>query len=120
MPGRVNTNKEGEFKGEPGVFEPGPDVNVGIGVLGIGDIALENISAEIYSIFGHKIKAASPLARTVFVTLTNGGSNSGYIVDDASYRKNTFQVLGNKIQPGHAEVEIVDSVVKLIEEHVEH
>lgn len=120
MPGRVNTNKEGEFKGEPGVFEEGPDVNVGIGVLGIGDIALANISAEIYNIFGQKIKAASPLSKTVFVTLTNGGSNSGYIVDDASYNKNTFQVLGNKIQPGHAEVEIVESVVKLIEEHVEN
>lgn len=118
MPGRVNMNQEGQFRGEPGVFEPGPDANVGIGVLGIGDIALANISAEIYNVFAQKIKAASPLSKTVFVTLTNGGSNSGYIVDDASYRKNTFQVLGNKIQPGHAEVEIVDSIVKLIEEYV--
>ncbi|HPB38735.1 MAG TPA: hypothetical protein PK125_11325 [Syntrophorhabdus sp.] len=119
MPGRVNINKEGEFKGEPGVFEDGPDVNVGIGVLGIGNIALANISAEIYNIFGQKIKAASPLSKTIFVTLTNGGSNSGYIIDDASYNKNTFQVLGNKIQPGHAETKIVESIVKLIEKHVE-
>jgi hypothetical protein len=118
MPGRINTNQEGQFKGEPGVFEDGPDVNVGIGVLGIGDIALANISSEIYNVFAQKIKASSPLSKTVFVTLTNGGSNSGYIVDDASYRKNTFQVLGNKIQPGHAEVEIVDSIVRLIEEYV--
>ena len=118
MPGRINTNQEGQFKGEPGVFEDGPDVNVGIGVLGIGDIALANISSEIYNVFAQKIKASSPLSKTVFVTLTNGGSNSGYIVDDASYRKNTFQVLGNKIQPGHAEVEIVDNIVRLIEEYV--
>ena len=43
------------------------------------------------------------MANTVFVTISNGGPNSGYIVTDSDYGKTIFQVLGNRLQPGHAE-----------------
>jgi hypothetical protein len=115
LPGRKRTNEGRE--GEPGTYEDGPPVDLRLGMLGIGDIALTSIDTEIYNMFAQKLKKASPMANTVFVTISNGRTNSGYVITDADYGKNTFQVLGNKLQPGHAEQAIVGTLVKLIEEY---
>ena len=48
------------------------------------------------------------------VTLANGRANSGYIVNDAAYGADTFQVLGSRLKPGCAEQGIADGLSDLI------
>jgi neutral ceramidase len=115
LPGRKRTNTGRE--GVPGTYEDGPPVSIRLGVLGIGNIALASIDAEIYNMFQQKLKAVSPMTNTVFVALANGRTDSGYIVPDSEYGKTTFQVLGNKLQPGHAERRILDTLAKMIEQY---
>jgi hypothetical protein len=115
LPGRKRTNSGRE--GAPGTYEDGPAVDVRIGVLGIGNIALASIDAEIYNIISQHLKKASPMTNTVMVTIANGKSTSGYIIDDAAYGRNTFQVLGNSLKPGYAEQAIVGGMVKFIEQY---
>ena len=113
LPGRKRTNTGRE--GEPGTYEDGPPVNIRLGLLGIGNIALTSIDSEIYNIFAQHLKKASPMTNTVMVTISNGRTNSGYIIDDTAYGRNTFQVLGNRLKPGYAEQGIVDGLLDLIE-----
>jgi neutral ceramidase len=115
LPGRKRTNTGRE--GMPGTYEDGPPVNIRLGLLGIGNIALTSIDSEIYNIFAQHLKKASPMANTVMVTISNGRTNSGYIVDDSAYGRNTFQVLGNRLKPGYAEQGIVGGLLDLIEQY---
>jgi hypothetical protein len=57
------------------------------------------------------------MTNTVMITIANGRANSGYIIDDAAYGRNTFQVLNNAIKPGFAEKGIVEKMVGLIEKY---
>jgi neutral ceramidase len=115
IPGRKRTNTGRE--GAPGTYEDGPNVDVRLGVLGIGNIALTSADAEIYNIFAQHLKKASPMTNTVMVTLANGRANSGYIIDDASYGRYTFQVLGASLKPGYAEQAIVGGLVNMINQY---
>lgn len=107
---RLNTGREGMA----GQYEDGPAINVRLGVLGVGDIAITTGNAEIYSEIGQRVKKESPMSKTMFVTLANGNAGSGYIPDDASYGHQTFQVLGARIKPGCAESGIAGGVSKLV------
>jgi hypothetical protein len=51
----------------------------------------------------------------MLATLTNGSARSGYIPDDASFGKYTFEVLSSRLHPGCAESSIVNGIVGLIE-----
>jgi neutral ceramidase len=48
-------------------------------------------------------------------TLTNGAARSGYIPDEASFGKQTFEVLSSRLQPGCAESGIVNGILSLID-----
>ncbi|MDH3371771.1 MAG: neutral/alkaline non-lysosomal ceramidase N-terminal domain-containing protein [Gammaproteobacteria bacterium] len=113
---RLNSGREGM----PGEYEDGDDVNIRLGVLAVGDIAIASGNAEIYSTIGQRVKKESPLAKTLFVTLANGRSNSGYIPDDESYGHQTFQVLGTRLKPGCAEAGIAAGVAELAGEYIAH
>jgi hypothetical protein len=115
LPGRKRTNTGRE--GAPGTYEDGPDVDLRIGLLGIGNIALTSIDAEVYNIIAQKMKKASPMTNTMMVTIANGKANSGYVISDDAYGRYTFQVLGAKIKPGNAEQAIVNGMVKLIDKY---
>jgi neutral ceramidase len=90
-------------------------VHIRLGLLRIGNIALCSANAEIYTAIGLKLKAASPLADTLLVTVANGMANSGYVPDDTSFGAYTFQVLGTRLKPGCAEDGIVNGLVDLIQ-----
>jgi len=115
-PGRQRTNLGRE--GEPGIYKDSDAVSIRLGMLGIGDIALEAVNAEIYTMISQRTKRMSPIAHTVVVTLANGRANSGYIPDDASYGHNTFQVLGTRLKPGCAEQGIANGLVELASRYV--
>ena len=111
-PGRMRTDKGRE--GTPGTYKDSDPVNLRLGVLGIGNVALASVNAEIYNLISQRLKKQSPLANTMMVTLANGRADSGYVPDDASYSHNTFQVLGARIKPGCAEQTIANGLADLI------
>jgi hypothetical protein len=51
----------------------------------------------------------------MMTTLTNGSARSGYIPDDASYGKYTFEVLSSRLKPGCAESSIVNGLLTSID-----
>jgi neutral ceramidase len=116
LPGRNRTDASRE--GTSGTYTEGPPVEIRLGMLGIGNVALTSIDQEIYNMFAQNLKKASPMTNTVMVTIANGRGRAGYIITDADYGKGTFQALGNRLQPGHAEKEIVGTLVGLVERYM--
>ena len=112
-PGRRRTDTARE--GTPGTYEDGDPVNIRLGVLRIGDVALTTVDAEIYSTIARRLKEQSPLANTVVVTLADGMANSGYIPNDAAFGAFTFQVLSSRLKPGCAETAIVNGWLDLLQ-----
>jgi neutral ceramidase len=115
-PGRQRTNAGRE--GEPGTYKDSDPVNIRLGMIGIGDIALATVNAEIYTLISQRLKKNSPMANTMVVTLANGRANSGYIPDDASFGHETFQVLGSRLKPGCAEQGIANGLDDLVAKYV--
>ena len=111
-PGRRRTDKARE--GTPGVYEDSDPVNIRLGVLRIGNVALTTVDAEVYSAIARRLKEQSPVANTMMVTLANGMANSGYIPNDASFDALTFQVLSSRLKPGCAETAIVNGLLDLL------
>lgn len=111
-PGRKRTDTARE--GTPGSYEEGNPVDIRLGVLRIGNIALASVDGEVYSEIALRLKRESPMANTVMVTLANGMANSGYIPNDTAFGALTFQVLGSRLKPGCAETAIVDGLTELI------
>jgi neutral ceramidase len=111
-PGRTRTDNGRE--GMAGTYVDGPLVPIRLGVLGIGDVALTSVDAEVYNLISQRMKRQSPMANTVMVTLANGRAPSGYIPDDASFGHNSFQVLGSRLKVGCAEDSIADGLAKLV------
>ena len=111
-PGRKRIDNARE--GTPGTYEDGDPVNIRLGVLRIGNIALASVDGEVYSPIAQRLKRESPMADTVMVTLANGMANSGYIPNDTAFGALTFQVLGSRLKPGCAETTIVNGLMDLI------
>jgi len=111
-PGRERTN-EGRG-GYPGTYKDGPPVQIGLGLLMIGDIAIGAVNGEVYNEIAQRFKKESPFAKAMMATLTNGFANSGYIPDDASFGHYTFEVLSSRLQPGCAETSIVDGIIGMM------
>jgi len=114
-PGRRRTNTGRE--GSPGTYEDGDPVNIRLGVLGIGNVALTTVNAEVYNLIAQRLKKQSPMANTVMVTLANGRANSGYIPNDAAFGAYTFQVLGSRLKPGCAEQGIAGGLTDLVNQY---
>jgi neutral ceramidase len=114
-PGRTRTDNGRE--GMAGTYVDGPAVPIRLGVLGIGDVALTSVDAEVYNLISQRMKRQSPMTNTVMVTLANGRAPSGYIPDDASFSHNSFQALGSRLKVGCAEDSIADGLTKLVVEY---
>jgi neutral ceramidase len=111
-PGRKRTDNARE--GTPGTYENGDPVNIRLGAMRIGNIALTSVDAEVYSPIALRLKRESPMANTFMVTLANGSANSGYVPNDTAFGALTFQVLGSRLKPGCAETTIVNGLLDLI------
>ncbi len=114
-PGRVrldadNPARENVFPG----YKDGPDVNLKVGLLRLGDINLVTVNGEVYSEIAMRLKAEAPANKTLMVTLANGSGNSGYIYSDKAYSHLTFQVIGSRLKPGCAEGKIVTAAIALM------
>ena len=115
-PGRARVDSGG--RGGPGTYADGPDVDILLGFLGINEIAVTTVNAEVYNVIAQQVKAESPLSKTMVVTLANGRAPSGYIVTDDAYGRETFQALGSRLKPGCAQTGIVNNLAGMIYEYV--
>lgn len=114
-PGRRQKNG-GDRAGYKGQYEDADSVSTKLFYLQIDDIALCAIGAEVFNQIAVRLKNESPFARTMMITVTNGGSNTGYIPSDVAYGYQTFEVLSSRIKPGYAESGIVNGFLDLMEE----
>ena len=106
----ANPSRENVFPG----YKDGPEVNLKVGLLRIGEINFVTVNGEIYSKIGLKLKEQAPANKTVVVTLANGAANSGYIYSDDAYSHLTFQVIGSRLKPGCAEGKIISTAIGLM------
>jgi neutral ceramidase len=114
-PGRTRTDTNNR-QGKPGSYVDGDPVNIKLSLLLLGDIAFAGVNAEVYNLIAQRLKEESSLANTIFVSITNGASNSGYIPSDDAFVRYTFQVLGSRLKPGCAENAIVNGLLDMMEE----
>ena len=113
-PGRQRTDTG--RAGFPGTYKDAAPVDIRLGLLKVGDIAIGAVNAEVFNLIAQRLKRESPYARTMMATLTNGSARSGYIPNDAAYGMNTFEVVSSQLQPGCAETAIVDGILDLMKE----
>lgn len=95
-------------------YDPGPDVNVRLSVLRIGNIVFAGISGELFNEIGVTIKELSPLKNTFIVTHCNG--SSGYLITDEAYKYGGYEVRTTLVMPGAAEKAITANLVEMIYE----
>jgi hypothetical protein len=112
-PGRERTN-DGRAGFEGTYKEAGP-VEIRLGLLRVGDVMIGAVNAEVFSPISQRLKRESPFKATMMTTLTNGAARSGYIPDDASFGKYTFEVLSSRLQAGCAESAIVNGILTLMD-----
>jgi neutral ceramidase len=113
-PGRERTNQG--RAGFEGTYKDGSPVEIRLGLLRIGDVMIGAVNAEVFNPIAQRLKRESPSKATMMATLTNGAARSGYIPDDASFGKQTFEVLSSRLQPGCAESGIVNGLLSLIDD----
>lgn len=91
-----------------------PPIAIRLSRLQIGDVNLVGVSGEVVTRVKDRFAALFPGdAKPIMVTLANG--YSGYIPDDASYPRKTFQVNSSRLQPGHAESAVVNGLKELMD-----
>jgi neutral ceramidase len=112
-PGRERTNQG--RAGFEGTYKDGPPVEIRLGLLRLGDVMIGAVNAEVFNPIAQRLKQESPYKATMMATLTNGGARSGYIPDDESFGKYTFEVLSSRLKPGCAESAIVNGILGLID-----
>lgn len=115
VPGRKRLDNNGRENYDPG-YEPAGDCHIGVGLVTIGDIALVSVSGEIYTEIGLRLKHEMPASKLMIVALADGPFESGYIYSDNAANHLTFQVIGSRLQPGHAEKAIVEAAKQLYRE----
>jgi hypothetical protein len=80
----------------------------------MGDIAVVGLAPELNADIGIKIKAASPFAHTIVVTMVDGSAK--YLPNIENYDRKTSEALGSRYARGSAEIvaeQIVTSLKKM-------
>ncbi len=104
FPGKLSTrdipgiNFEETMKLKPGTFIPGPEVEVRLSAIKIGNTVFTGIAGDVFHEIGLKIKASSMYKNTFIVTHCNGWS--GYIVTDKAYDEGGYEVVSTRIMSG--------------------
>jgi len=114
-PGRTRTDTNNR-EGKPGSYIDGDPVYIKLSLLELGDIAFAGVNAEVYNLIAQRLQKESSMANTIFVSITNGGANSGYIPSDDAFVRYTFQVLSSRLQPGCAEGAIVNGLLDMMDQ----
>ena len=94
----------------------GDPVNIPLELIMINDIALANVSGEVFNEIGQQLKKESLFDRTAMPTLVNG--SLGYIPSESAYLLPSAMAVHNRIKPGCAEQGIADAFVGLEKEYL--
>jgi neutral ceramidase len=108
----------------PGSFTPtaqmgkwvdGDPVSIPINLMMINDIALANVSGEVFNEIGQKLKRESIFDRTAMVTIAASldGGRGGYIPSERAFTLPSAMAANNRLKPGCAEQAVVDAFVEL-------
>jgi len=108
----------------PGSFTPlaqtgkwvdGDPVSIPINLMMINDIALANVSGEVFNEIGQKLKKESLFGRTAMVTIAISveGRGGGYIPSERAFTLPAAMAANNRLKPGCAEQAIVNAFVEL-------
>ena len=100
--------------GYPGRYRDSEPIDIRLGLLMIGDIAIGAVNAEVFNLIAQRLKRESPFSRTLMATLTNGRAATGYIPNDAAFGTYTFEVVSSRLHPGCAEDAIVNGILDLM------
>lgn len=92
-------------------YERGPDAEVRLTTLKIGDLVLCGVSGELMNEIGQAVKKRSPFTGTFVVTHANG--SSGYICTDKAFPEGGYEVQVTRLMPG-AEVPLTRKFLELI------
>jgi neutral ceramidase len=82
----------------PTSYEKGPDVEIRLTVLKVGELIICGISGELMTEIGMEIKKLSPYSGTLVVTHCNG--SSGYICTDNAFQEGGYEIKVTKLMPG--------------------
>ena len=89
-----------------------PGVPIRLGLILIDDLAITAVSGEVLTRLFWRLRQASPLRKTVMVTMAN--DSSGYLIDDASFDLPTIEMRASPLTRGCAESGIVNGLVDMI------
>nr|WP_282568081.1 neutral/alkaline non-lysosomal ceramidase N-terminal domain-containing protein [Devosia sp. 919] len=92
--------------------EDAPDVELRLQAITLNDVALTGVNGEVNTVIGDRFMEQSPAQETILITHTAG--SIGYIPDDESYPKTTFEVTSSRMKPGCAEPAIIEGLAQLI------
>lgn len=92
-------------------YEPGPEVEIRLSAMKVGNMVFAGISGEVMTEIGMEIKAKSPYTGTIVATHCNG--SSGYICTDKAFGEGGYEVQVTRLMPG-AEEKIVHELSQLI------
>ena len=93
------------------VYKPGPDVDVTLSVLKVGNIVFAGISGEVFTEIGMRVKELSPYKNTIVITHCNGAS--GYLITDHAFSEGGYEVSVTRAMPGGEKI-IVDQLTEMI------
>jgi len=79
-------------------LDPGPEVDIRVTSLKVGNILIAGISGELMNEIGLKIKEDSPYKSTFIYTHCNG--NSGYLCTDKAYEEGGYEPMVSRTMPG--------------------
>jgi neutral ceramidase len=91
-------------------------VDISLGLIMINDIALADVTGEVFTDISQKLKKESLFDRTAMVTLSRG--SIGYIPSESSYLLPSAMAANNRIKPGCAEHAIVEAFVGLEKQYL--
>ncbi len=93
-------------------FADADPVNIRLGLMMIGDVALAGVSGEVMTLISQRLRKESPFRQTIMITHANG--SSGYIPDNTAFDQPGYEVTTSHLKPGCAENAIVDGFLDLM------
>ena len=89
-----------------------PFVDLRLGLILLGQIALVGVSGEVVTRICQRLRRESPQASTILISIVN--DRIGYIADDEAYDRPTHEVNGSPVRRGYAENAIVSGAIDMI------
>jgi len=93
-------------------FRDADPVQIRLGLLMVGNIALAGVSGEVFTLISQRLQKESPFSHTVMVTHANG--SSGYIPNDAAFDQISYEITASRLKPSCAEDAIVNGFLDLM------